>query len=406
MEVDAAECPPMKAAQKKAAAGAALVVVAGAALALWLAGRGGPPAAAAGSTTVERGTVTTAISAAGTIQAAQTRGLGFSSAGTVTELNVRAGDLVTAGQVLARIDPADAQAAVDSASARVADATDALTRAQATAALPPCPTTTATAPAPSSSASAGASPGASPGAGPGAGAGGGGAGGGGGTGGGSRGTTTTAPCNSRVSTSDALLAAEQQLNNAKLSLTQANTRLAGTTITAPAAGRVLSVGGVVGSRVSPGGSGFVVLGDVSSLTVRAEFTEADVGRLAVGQVAAITLPDRLEPVNGKVSQIDPAGTITNRLVRYAVLIAFDAVPDNVLLGQSATVLVTTASVDDVLYLSSSALVPTGDGVGTVTVQRDGRPQSRTVKFGLRGDQYTEITDGLSEGETVLLPGIS
>jgi hypothetical protein len=85
---------------------------------------------------------------------------------------------------------------------------------------------------------------------------------------------------------------------------------------------VLSVGGAVGSRASAGGTGFIVLGDLSTLGVSRQFTEADIGRLAVGQVAAVTLPGR-DPIPGKVSQIDPAGTITNRLVRYGVVIAFD-----------------------------------------------------------------------------------
>jgi multidrug efflux pump subunit AcrA (membrane-fusion protein) len=359
---------------------AAFVVVAAVAAGLWLSRGGGVVPVAANTAVVQRGTVTAAVSAAGTVQSSQTRGLSFGSAGTVTELDVRAGDLVTAGQVLARIDPVDAQAAVDSANNRVNDASDALTKAEQTAALPACPTATA-APSPSAP-----SPSASGNAGP-------------------RGNTTSAAaCNSRVSTSDGVLAAQQQLNNAKLSLTQANARLAGTVITTPVDGRVLSVGGTVGARVSPGGTGFVVLGDVSSLTVRAEFTEADVGRLAIGQIAAITLPDRLEPVSGKVAQIDPAGTVTNRLVRYGVLIGFDSLPADVLLGQSATVLVTTESAENVLYVASAALVPTGDGVGTVTVQVAGRAESRTVRFGLRGDQYTQVTDGLAEGDTVLLPG--
>src|SRR5262245_1561989 len=57
---------------------------------------------------VQRGTVTAAVAAAGTLQPAQTRGLAFSVNGTVTEVRVRAGEQVTPGQVLARIDDTDA----------------------------------------------------------------------------------------------------------------------------------------------------------------------------------------------------------------------------------------------------------------------------------------------------------
>ena len=47
------------------------------------------------------GTVTVDVAAAGTVQAAGTRGLGFGTDGTVTSVAVRAGDTVTGGQLLA-----------------------------------------------------------------------------------------------------------------------------------------------------------------------------------------------------------------------------------------------------------------------------------------------------------------
>jgi RND family efflux transporter MFP subunit len=232
--------------------------------------------------------------------------------------------------------------------------------------------------------------------------------------GGSTGTTTAATAQptptctqaGRQSSNDAVLSAQQQLNNASLALTQAQAKLAGTTITAPLAGRVLSVAGKVGSTASPGGTGFVVLGDISTLAVTAQFSEADVGRLAVGQVASITLPDRDQPLPGKVSLIDPAGTVSNRLVRYGATIAFDQVPADLLLGQSATVTVTTASAADVLYVSSAAVSKVTNGSGTVTVRVNGHDETRTVKVGLRGDQYTEIDSGVAQGDILVLPGTS
>jgi len=72
--------------------------------------------------TVTRGTMSTPVSAEGTVAAAQTDNLSFPSSGTVTAVNVRAGDTVTAGQVLATIDSSQLQAAVSSAQATVASA--------------------------------------------------------------------------------------------------------------------------------------------------------------------------------------------------------------------------------------------------------------------------------------------
>ena len=351
---------------------------------------------ASATTAVQRGTVTQAVSAAGTITASDSRGLSFSTAGTVTELNVKAGDLVTVGEVLARIDPADAQATVDTAQSRVDDAQTAADRAAAAAAVPTCAPTTA----PAGSTSAATGPSQSTGARAGTG-------GSGATGAGA--TPTCSSAGGSSSSADNVLSTQQQLNNAKLALTQAQKDLAGTVITAPIAGRVLSVAGKVGATASPGGTGFVVLGDIAILAVSAQFSEADVGRLAVGQSAAITLPNSNTSVSGKVSQIAPSGTTSNQLVSYGVVIAFDAVPSDQLIGESATVLVTTASATDVLYVASGAVTGvTGSaggsgGSGTVTVRAGGHDEQKTVTIGLRGDQFTEIQSGLSVGDQVVLP---
>jgi len=372
------------------------VVIVALAVVIVMANRGGPSTPVASSTTtVQRGSVTLAVSATGTITAANTRGLSFSVAGTLTEVDVKAGDLVTAGQVLARIDPTDTQATVDAAQQRVDDAQTAEDRAAATAALPACPTPPPTT-APPSTAPPSSSPGASPRP----------SGGTGGTGsrGGQAGATPTCTTPGRPPVNDNLLAAQQQLNNAQLSLTMAQLKLKGTTITAPIGGRVLSVGGKVGARVSPGGTGFIVLGDITNLAVSANFSEADVGRLVIGQISSITLPHTTDPLPGKVSQIDPAGTVSGRLVRYGVVIAFDAVPADLLLGESATVLVTTATATDVLYAASAAVTGVANGSGTVTVRANGHDERRTVKVGLRGDQYTEIVSGVSVGDQLVLTG--
>src|SRR6185437_848770 len=121
--------------------------------------------------------------------------------------------------------------------------------------------------------------------------------------------------------------------------------------------------------------------------------------------ATITLPDRTgQPLTGKVSQVSPAGTTSGRLVRYPVMVAFDQVPTDLLYGQSANVVITTQSVSNVLYVSSSAVRPGADGSATVTVRANGQDQQRTVQIGLRGDQYTEIRSGLSEGDSVVTGG--
>ncbi len=62
------------------------------------------------------------VSAEGTVAAAETDDLSFAASGTVTAVNVKAGDTVTAGQVLATIDSAELESDVAAANATVAEA--------------------------------------------------------------------------------------------------------------------------------------------------------------------------------------------------------------------------------------------------------------------------------------------
>ena len=199
--------------------------------------------------------------------------------------------------------------------------------------------------------------------------------------------------------------AEAQVSQATSELAEAKEALAGVRIKAPADGTVMSVAGTVGSRYASGT--FITLGDLDDLQVQAMFTESDIRFLKVGQAATVTLSTRPgQEYPGTVAHIDPTATTSNRLVRYGVTIVLNSRPARLLLGQSATVRVTTGQAADALYLPSQAVRAQGDGTAVVTVADGGTHSPRTVKVGVRGDSYVEITGGLSEGDQVVLPGAS
>jgi multidrug efflux pump subunit AcrA (membrane-fusion protein) len=356
----------------------AVAVVAVAVTGYALARDGNGEAVAATTARVRRGTVVSTVSAAGTIQALQSRSLSFATGGTLTEVAVRPGDVVGAGAVLARIDPTAAQSAVDSAQDDVNNAAADLDQAEAEADAAEKAAAAATAAAATTAPSTRASGAAGP----------------------TRGTqgnqgNQANQANQRAQSASALLSAQQRLNNAKLALAQAQARLDGTVITAPIGGRILAVNGAVGAQAQ---SNVVTLAGEGDVAVRAQVTEAEVAALATGQPATISLPDRDEAdLTGKVGQIDPAGTVSNRLVRYAAVITFDRAPDALLYGQSATVVVTTRSVENVLYVPATAVSD-----GAVMVKVGGRTERRAVEVGLRGDVNTEIRSGLTEGDEVLI----
>jgi HlyD family secretion protein len=420
------------------AGGIAVVAAAGSAGVYQLTSGAQHTSAAPATARVQRGTVTSAVAAAGALQPAQSRGLAFSINGTVTEVRVRPGDQVTAGEVLARIDDTDAKAKVSTAQSALSTAETTLTTAQTAASASSSPssssggaclaaaagtsgalgtvvsvvTTQSTSPSASPSASTSPSPSPRRSTSPSSSAsrrpGGqtsassrGGSGcsssraGGTGTGG------TNGGGNSGGSSTDPVLRAQQAVNNAQLSLQQAQAQLAGTTITAPIAGKVLSVAGAVGSQATSGGTGFIVLGDVAEMQVKASFPEADAIRLKVGLTATVSLADRPgEQIPAKVTQVDPVGTTSGQMVTYGVLLAFDKVPDNLLNGQSANVQVQTGSAINVMFVPSSAVHGVANGSGTAEVQTGKTVEQRQVQVGLLGDQYTEIKSGLTEGEEV------
>ncbi|MEJ3658702.1 biotin/lipoyl-binding protein [Actinomycetes bacterium KLBMP 9759] len=70
---------------------------------------------------VDRGPVSTSVSASGTLTAISEQNLGFPAAGKLVEVKVKVGDTVEAGQELARLDDFDLRGQLDQANAKLAN---------------------------------------------------------------------------------------------------------------------------------------------------------------------------------------------------------------------------------------------------------------------------------------------
>jgi multidrug efflux pump subunit AcrA (membrane-fusion protein) len=394
----------------------------------------------------DRGEVTLDVATIGTIEPASTRSLSFEVGGIVASIAVRAGNKVRKGDELARLDNADAAEDVSDAETKLAEARERLAGATgdavaATASATVCATATRTGgpevvgaraavdrtkPAarpepgpmpegngvPIAAAVVAAAlnggpmpevdgplaarqprPAAKPAA----------------TG---RPVTrddvvaAATPCATRGfadTGNDQMLNAEQAVNNAELALAQAEEALAGVVMKAPISGTVVSISGSVGDNVKSG-SAFLGLADTYAMQISADFPEADAGSLAKGQTGTVTLAGSDEPCPATVIQVDPVGTSDGTLVRYGVLLSFTGAPADLLVGQSAQVRVRTGEMTGVLRVPSTAVHDVAGESGTVQVlsgNAGAGGAERSVTVGLRGDQYTEITDGLSEGEQVV-----
>ncbi|GAA0578573.1 HlyD family efflux transporter periplasmic adaptor subunit [Paractinoplanes ferrugineus] len=240
--------------------------------------------------------------------------------------------------------------------------------------------------------------------------------------------------------------AENEVEQAKLAVTDAEAGVAGTTLTAPMAGTVTAVNGTIGSSSagtgsssSAGGSGasgagqsgagqggtgqsgagqsgssggsssgsgsssgFVEIADLTRMQISAAFAEADATKLKEKQVATVTwnaLSGTTE--TAKVTAIDPSATTSNSVVTYGVTLALDKVPAGARVGQTVSVSVTTGSVENATYLNPAAITTVGTR-HSVTVLTNGTSEMRPVEIGLAGDEATQITSGVEAGETVVL----
>jgi multidrug efflux pump subunit AcrA (membrane-fusion protein) len=243
--------------------------------------------------------------------------------------------------------------------------------------------------------------------------------------------STQASNNAKATATPASVAAAQsQVAQAQANLLAAQKAEANATLTAPGDATVATVNGIVGQTVSGGGtstastgssassaasssssgsnssSAFLTLENTASLQVVSGFAEADASKVQVGQAATVSLnalPN--QAVSGKVSTVDVNATVVSNVVTYNVTVVLDNPPATVKPGMTASVDVVVSQRDNVLQLPT-ADITTRNGASTVTLLRSGKQIPQVVEIGLVGDQTTEITSGVTQGDVVVAPTVS
>ena len=349
--------------------GAAVLVIAGASV-YWFVLRDSPvesaqserQSVAASLTTLEK-----SVTGTGTLTPAVHEDVSFTSAGTVTSVLMATGDTVTVGQTLATIDTLSLDADVLAARAT-------LTKAQATLAA-------------------------------------------------------SQDDADGTDASDAQIASNsKQVELAQSQVATAEEKLAGATLTAPVDGILtsvdLAVGDVVSGSGSSGNSGssagagaagggtaatatttssapFTIVG-TDSWTVAITVDEADVAALTVGNQAELTVDTLTDVVFGTVTEIGLISTSTRGVAGYPVTITVTGNPDGLNDGVSTDVSVIYERRSDVLTVPSAA-VRQVDGASVVDqLAADGSETTTAVTVGETTGSSVEITDGLVEGDEVLV----
>ncbi|MBZ4653179.1 MAG: family efflux transporter, subunit [Peptococcaceae bacterium] len=202
-----------------------------------------------------------------------------------------------------------------------------------------------------------------------------------------------------------LKALEAQVNKAKLALQGAREVAASTVITSPFDGTVLKIGVKENQPVTPG-MFIASIGDVHTLEVNCSVNEYDALKLKIGQKAQISSEGlREKKFSGEITQVAPQAEVeqtpTGSENRVKVKLTLTEKVEELKPGYSVNVKILTDKKADALIVPIEALLQR-DGKDVVFVYQDGLAVLREVKKGLSTELYQEITEGLAQGELVII----
>ena len=142
------------------------------------------------------------------------------------------------------------------------------------------------------------------------------------------------------------------------------------------------------------------------LTVKAQVDETDIAQIALKQDAKIVLdayPGKT--IDARVDQIAYEAKTVNNVTNYVVDVLPLETSETMRSGMTANVTFGVAAKDDALLVPVDA-IKTREGSSYILVpnpQSGEPPIERKIETGLTDGKRTEVTSGLAEGDTVLVP---
>lgn len=197
----------------------------------------------------------------------------------------------------------------------------------------------------------------------------------------------------------AVAAAEQQVAFEKAQFDK-------TMIRTPISGTVIAMSVQQGETIAAGLSAptLIRVCDLNRLQVEVFVDESDIGNLKLGQIAKVTVdayPNR--SFRGHVIKVASGATLQGNVVTYDTTIAINDTGGLLRPDMTATAQIVVDEHRDVLTVPIEAVKPAAHGQ-TVYVLEDGKVKTQKVSVGVSNDSLTEITKGLTEGQTIVLAG--
>lgn len=342
---------------------AAVLVIVIAAVGYWFLGRADSAAPQTTVATVATGTFQQTVSGSGTIAPARQADLSFAVSGRVTSVKVEAGDTVSKGDVLARLDTVSLEAALASAKAqREAAATTVANDGSDT-------------------------------------------------------STQRAANEASLASAQADVAqAQDDLDAAILRATFSGTVASVSVAVGDQAGSSSSSSSSSGGGSAPGAAGAstaatttstaaVTIVKPSTFVVDVDVPAADITDVKKGLQAEITPADATEAIFGTVKDVGRvAETGTSGTATFPVTVSITGSQKDLYAGTTADVSIIIKQVADVLTVPSQALTTTG-GKTYVTVVDGSATKKTAVTVGETYGMSTEITKGLAAGDQVQIASL-
>lgn len=214
--------------------------------------------------------------------------------------------------------------------------------------------------------------------------------------------SSSAASQGKVATAADILSDQAAIDAAQSQVAMATQELTLVNLTSPIAGTVGAVSLTVGQHVQASSTSAVITvlgtdGYVVDLTVPLTSLE----KVKVGQTATALVPSTSTQLTGKVSSIGVLDVSSTSTPEYDLVVALDATKERLFDGSSAQVSIAVAATGQVVTVPTSAVHVSGQSA-TVQVLAGGQVSEVTVQRGAVGGQLTEITSGLTVGQSVVL----
>lgn len=197
--------------------------------------------------------------------------------------------------------------------------------------------------------------------------------------------------------------ARAQVEQAQISLLQAQNALANAQLTAPFDG-IISTVNIKQDELFSGALPAIIMNDLGRFHMDVLVDEIDVRQVDVGQPVTIRVdafPDK--EFTGKVTEIAPTAQNVNGVIAYKLTIVPDDSDVQLRSGMSASAEIITSDVGDAVLLPNRFITLNRDtGEASVYKMVDGKPVLQMIELGLRNEQESQILAGLTDGDQVAL----